>query len=500
METSTAVATKIRGVGYARQSKTKDKSESREVQVEAIQRAADHYGVDLVSILVEPPSTGAYKDRGRNRPKFLEVLDIIATGEADAIVGYTTARVTRGGAQGWADIFDIAEKRALNPDRFVLTAGSGWLSEFELSIRAAMDREQSKKTSEALCDMKERHARQGRPAGGGTRAYGWAKDKVTPVPEEIEIIQDMAARFLAGEGVRSIARSLNEQGKLTATGKEWGGETVRNLLMNPRIAGLRAHMPVQRQAELRAAGDKPYRHLTTTAIVGPATWDPAIPRATWDAVVAKMKANATGPAEPSPYRHPFSAFIHCAKCGGKMTVCRTEKEPTPRIKCLKRPAKPNCGGMSITNGPVAALLEAMLLYRLNSKPVVDALFGQAAEEVTKQNTAMNEITECESKMATLSRQWASGDLDDVEWKAARGPLVARLEAARARLSADDDSLAVKALLDASGDIAEQWNELPVTRKYAVAKALIDKVVIHPHPNRGSKDLRLEDRVQVIWKV
>lgn len=47
------------------------------------------------------------------------------------------------------------------------------MSEFEIGIRSAMDREESKKTSDRMLAVRAREAREGKPRIAGPMAYGW---------------------------------------------------------------------------------------------------------------------------------------------------------------------------------------------------------------------------------------------------------------------------------------------------------------------------------------
>lgn len=51
----------------------------------------------------------------------------------------------------------------------------------------------------------------------------------------------MVQRILAGETINGVARELNVLGIPTATGKEWNHTLVRQILVKPRIAGMRSH-------------------------------------------------------------------------------------------------------------------------------------------------------------------------------------------------------------------------------------------------------------------
>ena len=151
---------------------------------------------------------------------------MIRTGQANCVVAYKTDRLSRGGGPGWAPLLDAAEVAGLDLDRFVLIAGSGFMSEFEIGIRATMDREESRKASERLCDMKERMAADGRPSGGGNRGFGYARDGMTVLEAEAAMIKDAAARFLAGDSLSSICRGWNHDGLTTSIGHELARDSV----------------------------------------------------------------------------------------------------------------------------------------------------------------------------------------------------------------------------------------------------------------------------------
>lgn len=106
---STATVLRGRAALYARQSITREGSASLDVQVEACREAAARLKLEVVAELVEAPSTSGYSNRGRNRPKFGELLDRIRRGEVDCVVAYKTDRLSRGGGPGWAPLVDAFE-------------------------------------------------------------------------------------------------------------------------------------------------------------------------------------------------------------------------------------------------------------------------------------------------------------------------------------------------------------------------------------------------------
>lgn len=111
----------LRGVIYARQSITREGSASLDTQVDACREAAARLNVRVVAELVEAPSTSGYRDRGRSRPRFQELLELIRAGDVDCVIAYKTDRLSRGGGPGWAPLVDAFEVAGRDPDQTVAT-------------------------------------------------------------------------------------------------------------------------------------------------------------------------------------------------------------------------------------------------------------------------------------------------------------------------------------------------------------------------------------------
>lgn len=224
---------------YVRQSLTREASESREAQLEINAATAERFGVAIVATLIEPPSTGAYKKRGHQRAKWKELLELVRAGKVKVVIAFKSDRLTRGGGPGWAPLLEAAEAAGLDLDRFVLTP-SGFMSEFEIGIRATTDREESKKTSERMAIVREREARKGLPAYGGRRPFGYTDSKFSKrVPAEAKVLHEAKRRVLAGESVRSVARDLERRGVRTSTGAVLHSSNLSRLLRSPYLAAFR---------------------------------------------------------------------------------------------------------------------------------------------------------------------------------------------------------------------------------------------------------------------
>lgn len=463
-----------RGVIYARQSRTKDGSESLATQERIGRETCERFGIEIVEVLVEPPSTSGYKRRGRERPRFLELLELVAAGDVNTVVASRLDRLSRGGGPGWAPLLDAAEGAGLDVDHFVLTP-SGFVSEFEIGIRASMDREESRKRSEQILELKERHAEAGRPSGGGARPFGYAPDKVTVIAHEAAMLRDAADWLLAGESLNGICRRWNEAGTLTGNGAPWRGATLRNMLLNARLAGLREHR-----------GE----------IVGDASWPAILDRSTWEAVRALL----TDPARRTNGSTRGSLLYGIARCGREGCGAKLNVAPNqgrPSYRCQKTPGKPGCGGLGIVAAPFEAVVVEAMLERLDTKKLRDVTRDRGAE--LEQRQAVDDVLELEAKLEELAKMWAEGEITRPEWIAARKPVEARLEVARRLVSRTPRGRALDGL-EGPGKLRAAWeaDELSHERKRAILAAVIDRIVVAPA--RIGLNRFDDDRLDIVWSV
>jgi site-specific DNA recombinase len=203
----------------------------------------------------------------------------------------------------------------------------------------------------------EELARAGSRVTGGTRAFGYSKDRRALIEREADAIRIAADGVLAGDSTRGIARRWNESGITTPTGGEWVPNVVARLLRAPLIAGLRAHRGV---------------------VVADGEWPAIIDRDTHDRLVVALDPRSrrtTGAGRPRSYLLS-GGTARCSRCGEPL-VARPSATGRRRYVCAKIPGRPGCGGIAIGADDLEAVIAEALLARLAS-PTFAIELGEAA--------------------------------------------------------------------------------------------------------------------------
>lgn len=267
-------------------------------QDEDTDKLAERLGVEVIETFVDndrSASTLSTKPReGFDRmmeaaPKRLD--------PGDMILAYSNSRLTRRPRE-WEGILDLYSISRIEVHTWV--SGSIDLSTADgramARTLAAWDAAEAERISERVKRAIVQKAQKGLPHGG-SRAYGWKADRVTPDPIEQAVIGELAGRVIAGESIHFIARDLNERGIPTVSGKPWTRAALRYMLNSPRMVAIRMHE------------GKEY----------PAVWPPALDELTWRHVRAVL--TAPGRIRGSNGRVSLLAGIaSCGECGEPMRM------------------------------------------------------------------------------------------------------------------------------------------------------------------------------------
>jgi site-specific DNA recombinase len=412
---------------------------------------------------------------GRARPGYTRLLDAVRAGEVDAIVAWHPDRLHRSPRE-LEDFVELVEEHKVA----IATVRSGDLDLATASGRmtarivGSVARHESEQKSERIRRALEQNAKAGR-RHGSARPFGFEADGVTIREPEAELIRDAAARVLAGETVTGVARTWNEAGvKTPQRAAAWHPTKVRNILLSPRVAGLRAHK-----------GE----------VVGEAVWEPVIDRQTWERL-RSLLTRQSRPGRPSAYL--LSAIARCGLCSGPLWGSKSGQRV--RYICHSGPGRDGCGRIAVTARQLDAFITQVTITTLTDdggRGLAQARERRAGED-RRQAKAADDLAIAEARLEELAGDYADGAITRREWLVARERLERRLTAARKVLDRGGDGVLWSLPTDTAA-LVDLWEakQEDVAWRRAVIAATVDHVDVHPSRTRGSK--LDQGRVEVVWR-
>jgi hypothetical protein len=194
-------------------------------------------------------------------------------------------------------------------------------------------------------------------------------------------------------------------------------------------------------------------------------------------------------------KHLLSGILHCARCGHPM-VGRSSRGVL-RYCCNKNPdgGKAACGGTFITAAPTDDHIRELVLTALDSPEMVARL----RQRETPKPDLHARIHADEDDLDALAADFGAGAISRSEWKSARLPILARLEAARARLAQSTQTTALDSFVGPVEDMLARWTGVNVSQRRAVISAVLEKLVVHSAPVMGRNRFDT-DRLEPVWRA
>lgn len=432
------------GLGVARQEK-------------ACRDLADRLAIPVGEVFTDNDKSAT---NGRARPRYAAMCKALASGRFSHVIAWSNDRLQRDLGETFA-FGQLVDSHGVTVE--TVTAGTldfvdpeKRVGTYVLSVLA--DAEVARRKRRMLAKHREL-AEAGLPSGG-PRRFGFEPDGITVRESEAEVIRELARRVLAGQSINSLCRDLNERGVPTSRGGAWAVTPMSAMLTSPRVAGYRVHR-----------GDE-----------FPAVWPAILDRRAHNRLVRRL---ATRPkAAPRTYR--LSGLLVCADCQRGMVGTPSNGEAA--YSCVK--AQGGCGRLAKA-APVEAYLEDLTLEALRSGDLARRV---AARQTGDASDAHARVEALEADLEALAADHGAGDLTRAEWQAARRPLAARLESARAdleRLEASGGEALTTATLAAW---RKAWSHDESARTAAM-RGLLDRVEVGP--GAGARTFRAE-RFDPVW--
>ena len=476
------------------------------------------------------------------RPGYADLMAAVERGEAAIIVTYQLSRLWRNRRER-AEGMEILKNHRVKvvtvkgPELDLSTAYGramvGLLGEF--------DTMESEVKGERMRSSILQKAHAGTQSGGGYRPFGYQirykivskpgekqRRRITRVnvhPDEAKIVKDCARRVLAGESIASIVRDLNDNDKgiRTSAGNKWNRTTLRRLLCSARISGRRELIPRNSYETTRpligeivwapkdepeivwtpqhepedddADQDQPEGDSDQNEPEGTLRWPSIISAADSDRLRALLTRPERRITTGGSRKHLLSGILHCARCGHPM-VGRSSRGVL-RYVCNRNPdgGKGACGKMFVTAAYTDDRIRHLVLTALDSPELVVRLRLRDQPE----SDLHARIRADEDDLEALAADHGNGEISRAEWKAARSPIVARLEAARAQLAASTQTSALEGFVGSLEDMTTRWGVFNTSQRRAVVTAVLEKVTVHPATVMGRNRFD-SDRLEPVWRA
>jgi DNA invertase Pin-like site-specific DNA recombinase len=321
----------------------------------------------------------------------------------------------------------------------------------------------------------------------GPRLYGFAADGVTHVEHEAVIIREVTRRVLAGESIHGIVDDLNARGIPTATGRGWQRYGLRELLRNPRLAGL---------------------HSYKGKVLGPGSWEPIITVEERDELLTRLpRFKGRGVGGGPPVRYAYSGILTCGVCNVGRIVGNSRGAGRIYYGC----GNPKCHRTTIS----ATLLERDLNIAVLPKLLDPAFVERVANAAGGDASLSTRLAEDRQLLVRLARQFGEGKFSEDEWLAMREPIERRAREAEEQQANQPNQALITALLsfqqqyghltidelekleDAGDQIDSpmtRWLSWPAEQRRQVLRLIVDRGVLKPATGkrtaRGTRGTRV----------
>lgn len=384
---------------------------------------------------------------GKPRPGYLRMLQGLRDGLADCVLAWHTDRLHRRPLE-LEEYIDVCEPRrvetrTVKAGHLDLSTATGRMIARQLGVQARYEVERMIERQKRAREQMAQHGKH----FGGRRPFGWEIDGLTPIAEEIALIQHAATALLAGASLRAIATEWQQQGVKTSTGSDWEPSELKRMMIRPRNAGIRDHR-----------GEE----------IGPGRWPAALDEPTWRSLVAVL----TDPARRSNVGRTArvalgSGIYECGVCGSTVIsgTCGSgaHSNQMPAYRCRER------RHISRRRDLVDDVVQLAVLGRLSRPDAVDLLAER--EEPVDVRGAQREMAEARGLLDELSAELGRGEMDLRSWRVASAGAKARLADAEAILSRAVSVNPVAGLVTAK-NLDKAWVGLGLSRQRAVISYLM----------------------------
>lgn len=460
-------------------------------QEEDCRELAERLGFEVAEIFTDN-DRGASTLSRKQRPAYTELMLRARAGEWDAILAYSSSRLTRRPRES-EDVIELVERYGVQ----LHTVASGV---FDLSTAdgragartvAAWNAAEAERTGERVRRAFLQHARQGKRHGAvpfgwkeGPRRPGGARGPDVLDEAVAKHLQQAARDVLDGTSLRAIALRFQALGLPTprarGAGSTWNGVIVKQLLLRPSNSGAVTYKG-ERMPDV--TGD----------------WETL-----WDeSTQTRLRALLTDPRRTkqrgTERKYLLSGLLLCGKCGAP---CRTirgglrkDRKDVPAAERTEEDYYPraytcgSCHGVRRRVDVVDWHTGERIKGRLRREDVPPVPGGAAASELQAAQVAREAI---EAELQDVAGSYTAGRITLAQMETVTAAWRPRLEAAeRAVLAAEG-----RAELAGAVTTPEQWEHATLAQRRRTIAALAE-VTLLPGLAGGAWDPT--EHLRVAWR-
>lgn len=218
-------------------------------QLKANEKLAADRGYEVVARLSDNDISAS---KSRKRPGYEKLMAMVRAGELDVVQVTQMDRLYRQPIELENIIPQIEAAGVL-----IATAREGDMNlkidtdQLRARVQVAFARAEVQRKANRQIVANEEAAKRGKRNISGARPFGYAANRIDPLEPEAQAVRDAVDSVLRGGSVNGIARRWSKLGlrpPLAPFGplvqNPWKHRSVRHILMNPHIAGLRAYRGV----------------------------------------------------------------------------------------------------------------------------------------------------------------------------------------------------------------------------------------------------------------
>jgi len=394
---------------------------------------------------------------GKPRPEYERLFRAIRNGVHDGVIVWDLDRLHRRPAE-LEEFIDLADDyrialASVGGDVDLSTAQGRFVARVKGALAGAESENLSRRIRRKLQELAEN----GMPSGGGIRSYGFARDGMTIIPAEAEVIRVVALRVLDGEALRGIAHDLDRRGVPTISGRPWSPRTLRDILLRPRTAGLRQHQG---------------------HVIGPAAWPAILDLNTWETVrVILTNPDRRPPSMTNVRKHLLNGIAKCGVCKDPLISHHDTRGEGGYLSYVCR--KRGCRKVRVSIRHLDEAVTDLVLTKLERESV----FPHVDEE---QERLADEIEALKARLITVAEEFADDEaVDPDQVRAMSRRLRKRLNELYSRQAERAWSDVLDGIEPAHLRLLWDKDELTLARKRGIiAKVTKGSLLVYPASRRG----------------